>query len=208
MFAFPEGKAGNQSFKSENIPQNIQRSYDELITGLLRIPKPDEPIILTHSRESYNILNDYYDLLQSKMRSGGMFETLKDYAQKHFGKVLKIAGLLHLCEHKTDEPIGGDTALNAVSVGLWAENMALRAFGSIADQDETTKNAIYILKRLRSISENGFTLRELKRSCQAIHNDNTFTAAIELLEDMKYIRLQTIETGKRPSVRCYVNPNM
>ncbi len=80
------------------------------------MPKNDTPVKLLHNKESYNILHDYHDLLQSKMLSGGIFENMKEYASKQFGKVLKIAGLLHLCEHTADEHINGQTAMNAVSI--------------------------------------------------------------------------------------------
>ncbi len=206
LFSFPEGRAGLQAYTSRNIPQNIQQSYDELITKLLRMPKNDTPVKLIHDKESYNIFHDYYDLLQSKMCNGGIFENMKEYAAKHFGKVLKIAGLLHLCEHKPDEPINGQTALNAVSIGLWAENQALLAFNGGAGEDENTKNTKYIINRLKSSGSKIMTKRELKHLCRAIHDDAAFDEAIELLEYMNYMRSERIETAGRPSVRYYINP--
>ena len=209
LFAFPFGKAGNQNFTSNNIPPNIQKAYDELIVKLLRIPKNDTPIKIMHDKESYATLNNYYDLLQSKMRNGGMFEndTLKEYASKHFGKVLKISGLLHLCDHTADEPINGQTAMNAVQIGLWAENMALKAFDGGACDDEITKNAKYIIRRIKERQYHDETLREIKRNCKSVHDDEAFNEAIELLEDMNYLRCETVRnTSGQPSVKCYINP--
>lgn len=206
LFSFPEGRAGTQAYTSKNIPQDIHRSYDELITKLLKMPKNDAPVKLIHNKESYNIFHDYHDMLQSKMRSGGIFENMKEYASKHFGKVLKIAGLLHLCEHTADEPINGKTALNAVSIGLWAENQALLAFDGGTGEDETIKNAKYIIKRLKSFDNEIMTKRELKHLCRAIHDEAAFDEATELLEDMNYMRSERIETSGRPSVKFCVNP--
>lgn len=206
LFSFPEGRAGLQAYTSRNIPQNIQQSYDELITKLLRMPKNDPPVKLIHNKESYNIFHDYHDLLQSKMCNGGIFENMKEYASKHFGKVLKIAGLLHLCEHTADEPINGQTALNAMSIGLWAENQALSAFDGGAGEDETTKNAKYIISRLKSSGNEIMTKRELKHLCRAIHDDAALDEAAELLEDMNYMRSERIETAGRPSVRYHISP--
>ena len=209
LFSFPIGKAGNQNFTSNDIPPNIQKAYDELITNLLRIPKADKPVKLNHNKESYNILNGYFDLLQSKMRSGGMFEnnTLKEYASKHFGKVLKIAGLLHLCDHTADEPINGKTAMNAVQIGLWAENMALKAFDGGAGYDETTKNAKYILRRIKELNIEEITLRELKRNCKGVHDKEAVNEAIALLEDMNYLKCEKIRNASgQPSTLCYINP--
>lgn len=206
LFAFPEGRAGTQNYTSSNIPQNIQRAYDELITKLLGMPKNNAPIKLMHDKESYNIFHDYHDLLQSKMCNGGIFENMKEYASKHFGKVLKIAGLLHLCEHTADEPINGQTALNAVTIGLWAENQALLAFDGGVGEDKAIKNTKYIISRLKSSGSKMMTKRELKHLCRAIHDEAAFDEATELLEDMNYMRSEHIETAGRPSVRYYINP--
>lgn len=188
------------------ILQNLFQSYDELITRLLKMPKNDTPVKLVHNKESYNILHDYHDMLQSKMCNGGIFENMKEYASKHFGKVLKIAGLLHLCEHTTEEPINGQTAMNAINIGLWAENQVLLAFDGGTVEDEITKNAKYIISRLKLSGNEIMTKRELKHLCRAIHDDAAFDEATELLEDMNYMRSERIETAGRPSVRYYINP--
>lgn len=206
MFAFPEGKAGSQSFISKDIPQKVQQAYDELITSLLRMPVNETPVKLIHSKESYNILHDYYDLLQAKMRSGGMFENLKEYGSKHFGKALKIAGLLHLCEHSADEPVGGDTATNAVNIALWAENMAIKAFDCGAGGDEVSRNAKYMITRIRTAGSDAMTKRELRHLCRAIHDEAVFDEVTQLLEDMHYMRSERIETAGRPSVRFHISP--
>lgn len=206
IFAFPAGKAGTQSYSSADIPPKIQQAYDELIANLLRMPKHDSPSKLKHSKESYHILHDYYDLLQTKMRSGGMFENMKAYASKHFGKVLKIAGLLHLCEHSVDEPIGGDTAMKAVSIGLWAENTALKAFNGEAGDDTVIRNAKYIIKRVKSDRSDILSLTRLKRLCRAVSDSDDFGEAVELLEDMHYLRRERIETAGRPSEKYHINP--
>ena len=206
LFAFPEGKSGRQNFSSKNIPSEVQTAYDKLILSLLKIPKENEPFRLEHDKESYNFFHDYHELLQSKMREGGMFENIKDYANKHFAKVLKIAGLLHMCEHKPEEPINGQTAINAIAIGLWAENMALKAYNCDAFEDEIIKNAKYILSRIKESEKTELPKRELKHLCRSIHNESDFNKTIELLEEMNYIRTEEIPTKGRPSFICSVNP--
>lgn len=206
LFAFPAGRAGAQSYVSKDIPQSVRQAYDELVTRLLRMPENGSPVTLAHDRESFDILRDYHDMLQSKMKSGGMFEGMKEYAGKQFGRVLKIAGLLHLCEHSPDEPINGQTAMNAINIGLWAENQAFLALGGGAVEDETFKNAKYIVKRLKSAGCEAVSLAKLKHRCRAIRDSRSLTEAVELLEDMKYLRAERVETGGRPSTLFHINP--
>ena len=89
---------------------------------------------------------------------------------------------------------------------LWGENQALLAFSGGTDEDDTVKKAKYIIKRLKTSGSKIMTKRELKHLCRAIHDDSIFDEAIELLEDMKYMRSKLVETSGRSSVRCYINP--
>ena len=204
LYSFPEGRAGQQQYCSEDIPQKVQQAYNELITALLRLPYSNNIII--HDKESYSILQGYFELLQDKMKSGGMFENMKEYASKHFGKVLRIAGILHLCEHSVDEPINGHTAMNAISIGLWAENMSLKAFEGGAFEDEIIRNAKYMIHRIKSVDKGLITRRELIHLCRGIHDEKVFDETAELLEDMHYIRSLRKETSGRPSDQYHINP--
>lgn len=206
LFAFPEGRAGRQSFTSKDIPQNISKAYDELITNLLRMPKANNSVILRHDKESRCIFEDYHNLLQNKMQEGKMFENMKGYASKQFGKVMKITGLLHLCEHSANEIISGDTAMKAFQIGLWSENMILKACECGADEDELIRNAKYVLKRIKETGAKAITQRELKRKCKSIHDDALFDKVTDLLEDMNYIRGELIKTAGRPSLLFSINP--
>lgn len=206
LFSFPAGRAGTQSYVSKDIPPSVRQAYDELVTRLLKMPENGSPVTLAHDRESFDILGDYHNMLQAKMQSGGMLEGMKEYAGKHFGKVLKIAGLLHLCEHSPDEPINGQTASNAINIGLWAENQALLALGGGAVEDVTVKNAKYIAKRLKSAEWGTVSLTKLKQRCRAITDSRSLTEAVELLEDMNYLRAERVETGGRPSTLFHINP--
>lgn len=204
LFAFPKGMAGEQNFASEDIPEDVRNAYDSLIERLLSLP--DSDVQICHDDESFGIFQDYFGLLQSKMKESGMFADMKEYASKHFGKVLRIAGLLHLCEHEPEELINAQTAINAVSIGLWAENMALKALGSGLSGDECTRNANYIVRRLRELDVRTTTLRELKRSCRAVNGSEAFEQTVELLEDKKYIRLEKTGTKSNSKVICHINP--
>jgi len=204
LYSFPEGRAGQQTYTSSDIPQGVQRAYNELIERLLRLPASDTVIV--HDRESYDYFQGYFELLQDKMKPDGMFGNMKDYAAKMFGKVLRIAGLLHLCEHSADEPITGRTAMNAVNIGLWAENMSLRAFDGGAGDDELTKNAKYMTGRLKALDCETISLTNLKRQCRAIADKECFAETVKLLEDMHYLRRERLETAGRPSELYHINP--
>lgn len=207
LFSFPDSKVGYQTLRSENIPQNLQAVYIELINKLLRMPTPESPAILLSDKEAYQIFEDYHNHLQESMRKGSVFENLREWASKQFARCLKIAGILHLCEHEATDQINGQTALNAVSIAIWTENHALKALSAEMLNTEEKRNAAYILSRIKALDKLELSKREIKRLCKAIKEDQKFDEPLELLEDMKCIKqIQTIPNNGRPSIKYKINP--
>lgn len=207
LFSFPESKAGFQSFTSKSIPIELQSRYAELINRLLSKSYPDKLPVIGCDSEAYTLLSDYFYQIQEEMREGGIFANLKEWASKQFARCLKIAGILHLCEHEPAEQINGQTAMNAMSVAVWCENHALKAFsGAIADSQEV-RDAKYILSKLKSSRRDTISKRDLLRLCRALNADEA-EEPLSLLEDMNIIKRDTIlsERQGRPKETIKINP--
>lgn len=206
LFSFPDSKAGFQNLRSENVPDNLQRQYNDLIKRLLALPKLDKLPVIRTDKESYSVYEDYHNHLQLGMRPGGMFEHLKEWASKQFARCLKISAILHLCEHQPSEPISAKTALNAVGIAMWTENHALKAL-SFSMFDKVKRDAVYVLQRIKSANKLELSKKEILQLCQRFTADD-IAEPLELLEDMNYIRCSTIKSGKRgrPAERCKINP--
>ena len=145
LFSFPESRAGSRSFSSPEIPQNVQRDYDELITRLLGMKNSGNMPVVCANNGAYNIFKDYFDYIEERLKPDGQFEYLKEWANKQFARCLKIAGILHLCEHTADELLDEQTAMRAVNIAIWTENQALKAFSGAAIENENTSKARYIV---------------------------------------------------------------
>lgn len=196
LFAFPESKAGERKFISEDIPESIQRRYDELITKLLQIKQTSEPLIIQCDNEAANVFNDYYLNIESAVKEGGIYENIKEWCSKQFGRCLRIAGVLHLCEHSASEPITAREARNAVFISMWCENNALRAFSCEIGDSPTVKGAKYILDKLKKSGKAQITKRELRRICRRFQLAEELDEPLELLEDLHYIEVEEIHSDK------------
>ncbi|MCM1237561.1 MAG: YfjI family protein, partial [Ruminococcus flavefaciens] len=207
LFAFPESRAGYLKMTSPDIPEPLQKRYSELIKRLLRMPEPELLPIIVCSREAELLFSDYHEHLQKEIRDGGAFENLKEWASKHFGRALRIAGILHICEHEPTEQLAGSTAVNAISIAMWAENHALSALMSGATAPIEIQNAKYIFKKLQKSNKDTLTKSELLRLCQTLRAYE-FDAPLEVLEDMKCIRIEVVKNGERgkPKERIKINP--
>lgn len=120
LFSFPDSRAGHLKMTSPDVPPKLQKQYSDLINRLLRMPStPDIPVIVC-DREAELLFSDYFSHLQKEIRDGGIFENLKEWASKQFGRALRIAGILHLCEHEPTERLTGQTAMNSIAIATWA----------------------------------------------------------------------------------------
>ena len=211
LFSFPPSKAGEQSLESGEIDRAVKAQYFQLIDRLLRMPYPEPgegtPIIMTDSAAAH-VLKNYHDSLQVKIREGGLFENLPEWASKHFARCMRIAAILHLCEHGTADLIDEDTAMAAINISMWAENHALKALQGEMTESQEVKDAKYILSRCREQHITELSKRELLRLCRRFKTNEDIENPLELLEDMRIVRRETIQAAAkgRPSERVNFNP--
>lgn len=208
LFAFPESMQGFRTQYSKSIPTELENEYNELIIRLLTTPKNDEPFVLGFNKKASLLLKDYFDFIEDRLKKGGSLEYMAEWANKLYAKCIRIAGLLHLCEHSYDELIDEKTTQTAILIAMWAENQAHRVFENTATEDITTTNAKYILSKIKNQKISFVTSREILRICRKIRNADELQEALELLEDMKYIREIPQEysgTGRKPSPKYKVN---
>lgn len=208
-FSFPESRAGYLKMTGKNIPPELKKRYKNLIEKLLEMPVSEVLPVIICDKEAEILFSDYFEQMQKKMREGGIFENLKEWASKQFARALRIAGILHLCEHEATEKLTGQTAQRAVKIAEWAENHALKAMSGTASEPTEIKNAKYILKKLKKSEKIIFSKSELLRFCQTL-KAYEFDAPLEILEDMGYIRIEIIRSGERgkPKERIKINPNI
>lgn len=207
LFSFPESRAGYLKTTSPDIPETLQKQYSDLIKKLLRLPESELIPVIRCDREAELLFSDYHEHLQKEIRDGGIFENLKEWASKQFARVLRIAGILHICEHSPTEQLTGQTAMKSIEIAMWAENQALNALSGSASEPQEVKNAKYILNKLKKSEKSLVSKSELLRLCQTLRAFE-FDAPLEILEDMNCIRIEIIRNGERgkPKERIKINP--
>ncbi|MDE7104786.1 MAG: DUF3987 domain-containing protein [Ruminococcus sp.] len=207
LFSFPESRAGYLKTTSPDIPESLQKQYSDLIKKLLRLPESELIPIIRCDREAELLFSDYHEHLQKEIRDGGIFENLKEWASKQFARALRIAGIIHICEHPPTKQLTGQTAMNSIEIAMWTENQALNALYGSASEPQEIKNAKYILNKLKRSEKSLVSKSELLRLCQTLRAFE-FDAPLELLEDMNCIRIEIIKNGERgkPKERIKINP--
>lgn len=206
LFAFPESRQGERKQSSPPVPESAKNAYTELVTKLLSLKSADKPYILRFNRQASLYMSDYFDNIEQGLKPEGRLEFMAEWANKLYAKCVRIAGILHLCQHSHDEPIDEQTAQRAVNVAMWAENHAYKAFsGGVSDTQEV-KDAKYILSRIKTTGKAILTRREIKRLCKAIKDDIDFDEPLATLEEQNFLRKFIENTKGRSSERYEINP--
>lgn len=149
--------------------------------------------------------------LEKRLRSEGLQPAL----ESHLAKYRKLVPALALIHHLTNGNIGSVSLVSIKAAISWAEFLeshAHRIYQSGVAGDVAGAQAI--LRGLRKgVLEVPFTAREVGRKNWTPMNDNgaRVQAAIELLEDLHYLRSEDVHPGKkggRPTTIYHANPKM
>lgn len=174
-----------------DIPKSTKEKYYSMVNRLLYMPASDT--VITHDKESQQLFHGLHEYIQDQKQQGGIFEYMPSYAEKQLANALKIAAILHLCEHEPTEPISGKTALAAMNTMMWLFNQAIQAFDYEAAEDPVFIMANRIIEKLYRNKKSQYAMRDI-RSLLHITADNKYiNEAMELLIDCYYLR----DNGKR-----------
>lgn len=209
LYCLPKSRLGTRFDDPHDIPAVVKQQYADGILRLLSVEKrTDEngieiPKILTLAQDAVPVWKSFHMEVEHMLGPKGELVYLQDWGGKLVGNSLRIAGLLHLVEHGTDNlEIGVDTLSNSIKLCRLLKEHAKCAFGVIAN-DETINHA---KKVFAWIERNGF-VGFSKTSCHKAL-EGTFplveplNKALKVLEERNIIKLHQIATKGKPS-SCY-----
>lgn len=222
LYAIPASPVGTRTFKAPPIPQDVIDEYDDLIRRLLAIPDTGEPRIIEMTDEARNELEKIHNEIEPRLGPGGDLEPLGDWAGKYVGTVVRIAGMLHICEYieeAAEVPIPGETVRRAGEIGKYFLAHAICAYQLSGQMDDQpTKDAKYILKRLDSTGKTEIKKKDLFDLCKdrvGLETVEKMEPGLDVLVKRGYIKIekapnpqnpQNPQKGGRPSYMIYVNP--
>lgn len=220
LYSIPSSPLGTRAFNPPAIPQEVLDDYNNLIYRLLSIPDTGEPRIIELTNEARAELEKIHNEIEPRLV--GDLEPMQDWAGKYEGTVVRIAGILHICEHvekAAEVLIPAETIRRAQAIGeyfLAHARSAYQLFGFFEDQ--ATKDAKYILKRLDSTRKTEISKRDLWKLCKdrvGMETVEKMEPGLEVLVKRGYIKIekahiiqnpQNPQKGGRPSLMVYVNP--
>ena len=187
--------------------------YARVITAIARLPMETPTPSLVLEGEALDVWRTGHDRVELEQTEGERLSGIRDWACKHAGRVARIAGLLHLVEHRGPQafktPISPETVVRAWTIGDYLTEHALVALGSIS-ATPGQRLAQRILGWIRRHEPEAFSLRDLHQHHRNVDSPADLLPGLRVLETRNFIRREPEPEkkgpGRNPSPTFRVNP--
>ena len=160
-----------------------------------------EPKRITLDPGAKRLLTELQRQVEPRLGDDGDLSSIADWANRNHGRAARIAGLLHLCEHGPDEPIGEQTMRASAEIGGYLLAHAIVVFST---PDPDTRKAMQWLERR---GETTVTQRDLHRGPLAGRGTSKDTQ--QLVERLERLGILRALPGEHPTSRRYeVHPDL
>lgn len=211
LYSLPASPVGHRRFDTAPVPANVERAYDYMLDSLLDIKDSGNPGVIKLAAEAYEESRRFFEALEPRL--SGDLDEIEEWAGKYHGQVMRIAGILHCCQHGREAaqiPVILDTIQRAQRIGAYFLSHAQAAFRVMGlSEPKAEKDAKYILKRLQTVGKNEISKRDLFQLCRGhFQGADEMEPGIRELMERGYIAIETIRTGGRgrPTEMIKINP--
>jgi len=219
LYAIPPSNLGYRPLKMMPLTDKSRQVYHQIITTVLKHPAAD-PLDdqVTYDLEfttlALNLWTDFSRSNEKKMREGGTFEHITDWAGKLPGAVARISGLLHIARkaflNPWDYKIDEIDMNSAIHIAEALSSHALAAF-DLMGADKALDDARIILRWIKRLGNKSFSFRDAHYAHKnRFKRAHLMDDAINILIERHFIRRQRSEEKKhgRPSRIFDVNPTV
>ena len=169
------------------------------------------PRIIHLSEQAHKQAEAFHNALEKRLVDD--LEPIEGWAGKLHGKIMRLAGILHLCKYfdRADEiPVEESTMAAAEAIGTYFLQHAIVAFNMAGvTEDKAEKDGKYILEKLLEkldAGETSISRRDLLRACPRLKTNEERRAGLEVLINRGYIRIEESTGQNRHTYTVYLNP--
>jgi len=211
LYAFPPSRVGQRVYQTAPIPPEVAAAYRATVFRLMAIPAGSEPVTITLTPEACAEISEYFSSHERFLASDG--QDIMDWANKHIGTILRIAGLIHVAaKEECGTEIQADTIREAIDIGRYFLAHARYAY-SMMGTDLNIQRAQFVLGKLMNKGIQEIKRSELFQMCRGKFFKKTedLLPTLSLLEDHGYIRQEqppVFGAGRPADVRIHLNPEI
>ena len=172
-YALPETRLGRRQINTSRVSRECADAWASVVR---RVAKTTDKTDTTPERTSSvgsvgvspvvrvvlaasagQLLTGLQEQLEPRLAPTRDLHAIADWAARHHGRVARIAGLLHLCEHSPSEPIGEPTMRAALEIG---DYLLAHGIAALTGPDEKARS---VLRWLEKHGAATVTVRDLHR---------------------------------------------
>ncbi|TDC52858.1 DUF3987 domain-containing protein [Actinomadura sp. KC345] len=205
-YCVPVDTVGARSVDAPEMPAHTAAGWHRLLAGIASLPVcgDDSALrVLQLDRDALELHRGFRAVLEPRLHAEtGDLAFMTDWAGKLAGRVLRIAGLLHLAAGaSTSMPVSLDTMHGAVQIGEWSLLHAVAVYGGWRGTDHNL-GAERVLRWIRRTGKPEFTVREawqaLRGQAWCDRTDDVRDALVTLAEAGWLTSVErTMSDGKR-----------
>lgn len=169
LLAVPVSLLGTRTAEGSDYDQEAMGAWSDVLEKIAQIPipAPDEDHFpaLRLTAEARRRHVEFCTWLEPRLGDSGDLGDMPGWAAKHRGRVLRIAGLLHLLAGRGVDELVSERAMDAaVRVGEWAIPHARVVFGfNGISVDEGAERCIQVVEWVRRTRPEMFVIRDVLR---------------------------------------------
>lgn len=216
LYALPASNLGYRTLDARPMLPDTRARYEGILIAMLnQETATDEagkpcPHILKLSGDALQAWQTFAHRVEARMREGGTFAHLTDWAGKFPGAVARIAALLHVARHALVRPWEHEISLEDMAAALrMADALSAHALAvfDLMGADPALDGARVLLRWIEREGKPEFTFRD----CHHAHKTRFKRAPelepmIDVLAERHYIRQRIVKVAHRPSRIFEVNP--
>jgi hypothetical protein len=215
LYVLPKSKLGYRTHATPAVSDALYQAYQGHISCLLNTLISSKNasaninrIIFSLNLAAQTAWREYQAEIETELRPGGRFEFCSGWAGKMPGFALRLAGLLHIGEYSTKSSlISESTMCPALALARALGDHALAAF-NLMGVDETTEDARFIFRWLKTLTQPTFTQSELTITCRHQHwSKDRQVRALKVLHERHCISPPILQPGRyKPTTIYFLNP--
>lgn len=183
VYAFPASRVGTQTFKTPPVGPEVREDWRALVSRIAQPPLPEAPEVCHFSPEASDRLFVAAVEIGRAQTPGGALFSVRDWASKLRGFMVRVAGLLHVAseEAPAQKRVSLATVERALEIGRYFTRHALYTFNvemSLDPAEQAARQAWQVIqsKGLERVTPGsiGKWVKPLRKTADAI-------AALEVL---------------------------
>ncbi|MGM0583756.1 MAG: YfjI family protein [Pseudomonadota bacterium] len=223
LYFLPPSPLGFRTLDGPPLPESVKTAYASGLRAMLEWPRAVDADgqprmhVVRLSRPAYEEWWAFAKSLEAKMRPGGQFEHMTDWAGKAPGAAARVALNLHAASHAFGRPWEVEIQLETMEqalaiVGVSAQHT--RAVFGLMAANEDLAAAGHVWRWIERRRQTAFRARDV---WQNLKNPGRFSkmadvmAALEHLAERGYLRIEEDVrggAGRKPSPMVFVRPDL